>query len=197
MSIINDQMSNDILRDLREEKNNAFGQLYANYFGMVDRFVIHNSGQSTDAEDLFQDTMVILLEKLRQDNFVLTASLKTYIMAIAKNLWLKRLSAGKNLEFSDLSESYFLEDLHSFIDQERSYWDRLQDYLLKITDHCQGLIEKIFFRNKTMEQIQQEYGYSTRHNAQNQKHKCMEQIRMAKQGHAKNKQETALLHIPK
>lgn len=116
-------MSNDILRELRKEKNNAFGQLYAKYFGMVDHFVTHNSGRSTDAEDLFQDTMVTLLEKLRQDNFVLTASLKTYIMAIAKNLWLKRLNAGyKNLEYSGLSESYFQEDLHSSIDQERSYW---------------------------------------------------------------------------
>lgn len=38
----------------------------------------------------------------------------------------------------------------------------------------------MFFKNKPIEQIQKEYGYSTKHNAQNQKHKCVEQIRKVK-----------------
>ncbi|WP_291880872.1 hypothetical protein, partial [Chryseobacterium sp.] len=62
-----------------------------------------------------------------------------------------------------------------------TYWEKLQSYLTKITNHCKGLIHAMFFHEKTIEQIQQEYGYSTKHNAQNQKHKCMEQIRKAKE----------------
>ena len=83
-------MYKELINDLKGENNYSFGQLYKTYFSMVNRFVLNNSGQTEDAEDLFQDTMLVLIEKLRQDNFELTASIKTYIMAIAKNIWLKK-----------------------------------------------------------------------------------------------------------
>jgi RNA polymerase sigma factor (sigma-70 family) len=175
-------MNNEILDDLKGENNNAFGELYKTYFGMINRFVINNNGQTNDAEDVFQDTMIVLLEKLRQDNFVLTASVKTYIMAIAKNLWLKRLRTSyKQLEYSEIYDDRFFEDINQTIEQDKTYLEKLQHYLHKITAHCKGLIHDTFFKEKTIEQIQKDYGYSTKHNAQNQKHKCMEQIRKVKE----------------
>lgn len=175
-------MATEILNDLKGENNNAFGLLYKEYFGMVNRFVINNNGESIDAEDIFQDTMLVLVEKLRQDNFELTASMKTYIMAIAKNLWLKHLRTHKKVvEFSELYDNNFFEEINLAIEQEKNYWDKLQNYMHKITEHCKGLIHDMFFKEKAIEQIQKEYGYSTKHNAQNQKHKCVEQIRRVKE----------------
>lgn len=175
-------MIREIIDDLKGENNNAFEQLYKAYFGMVNRFVTNNNGRTGDAEDIFQDTMMVLLEKLRQDNFQLTASIKTYIMAISKNLWLKRLrNVSRETEFTDIHGNNFYEEISISIEQEKNYWDKLQNYIHKISDHCQGLIHDIFFKEKAIEQIQQEYGYSTKHNAQNQKHKCVEQIRKIKE----------------
>jgi RNA polymerase sigma factor (sigma-70 family) len=176
----------DVLIDLKNENNNAFGQLYKEYFGMVNRFITNNSGRTDDAEDIFQDTMLVLIQKLRQDNFELTASIKTYIMAISKNLWLKRLrTVYRETEFTDIHNNQFYEEINIAIEQERSYKDKLQNYLHKITTHCQGLIHDMFFKEKSIEQIQKDYGYSTKHNAQNQKHKCIKQIRKMKDQEAK------------
>lgn len=175
-------MDTTLLNDLKGENNRSFGQLYQEYFSMISRFVTNNSGQTQDAEDLFQDTMVVLIEKLRQDNFELTASLKTYIMAIAKNLWLKRLrSPQKTVEFSELLEQQYFEEINLAIEAEKTYWDKLQNYLHQITEHCKGLIHDMFFQQKAIEQIQKEYGYTTKQNAQNQKYKCVEQIRRVKE----------------
>lgn len=174
-------MTSEILKDLKGENNNAFGQLYREHFGMVYRFVTNNNGSADDAEDVFQDTMLVLVEKLRQDNFQLTASIKTYIMAISKNLWLKRLRTSyRVIEFTELQENKLFEDITLAIEDEKSYWDKLQNYMHQITEHCKGLIHDMFFKEKTIEAIQKEYGYSTIHNAQNQKHKCVEQIRKVK-----------------
>ena len=85
----------EIVTDLKDENNNAFGKIYKNYFGVVSRFITTNNGTNQDAEDVFQDTMIALIAKLRQDDFKLEASLKTYIMAIAKNLWFKKLRTSK------------------------------------------------------------------------------------------------------
>jgi RNA polymerase sigma factor (sigma-70 family) len=173
---------NEILSDLKSGDNQAFAQLYKTHFGMVNRFVANNNGNTNDAEDIFQDTMMVLFEKLRQEDFILTASIKTYIMAIAKNLWLKRLrTAYREIEYTDSHDTKFHEGINLAIEQEKTYWDKLQNYVHKITEHCKGLIHDIFFKGKAIEQIQKDYGYATRHNAQNQKHKCVEQIRKVKE----------------
>lgn len=174
-------MKTEIIDDLKEENNNAFGQLYKAYFVMVSRFVTNNNGRNDDAEDIFQDTMIVFLGKLRQDDFLLTASIKTYIMAISKNLWLKRLrNANRETELSDIYDNKFYEEINDAIEQEKNYRDKLQNYMHKISNHCQGLIHDIFFKEKAIEKIQQKYGYTTKHNAQNQKHKCIEQIKKVK-----------------
>jgi RNA polymerase sigma factor (sigma-70 family) len=172
----------DVLEDLKGENNGAFGKLYKKYFYAVNRFVTNNNGNINDAEDTFQDTMIVLLEKLRHDNFELTASLKTYIMAISKNIWLKKLRKNyTEIDFTEQNSNAFFEEIDTAIEGEKNYFDKLQNYIHKITKHCQGLIHDMFFKEKSIEQIQKEYGYSSVHNAQNQKHKCVEQIRKVKE----------------
>ena len=161
--------------------NSAFKELYKNYFPYVKRFIINNNGSDADAEDVFQDTMIILLEKLRMDDFVITASVKSYIMGIAKNIWLKKIrNSFKVTEITDDHTNKFYQEIDIIIQQEKTYFEKLNDYLHKITNHCKGLIHDMFFKNKTIEQIQTDYGYKTRHNALNQKYKCVEQIRKLK-----------------
>jgi RNA polymerase sigma factor (sigma-70 family) len=172
----------DILKDLKGENNMAFGRLYKIHFRMVSRFITDNKGTISDAEDIFQDTMIVLVEKLRQDNFRLSASLKTYVMAIAKNQWLKKIrTSQRSPKFTELTDSSFFEEITDAIDEGKTYWDKLHNYIDRVTNHCMGLIQDVFFNNKPIEQIQQEYGYTTRHNAINQKHKCIEQIRREKE----------------
>lgn len=130
-----------------------------------------------DAEDIFQDAMMLLVEKLRQDNFQLTASINrhlTYTYAICKNLWFKKLR-NRNYELSieQIQSIDFINDINDAIENKKTYLEKLKGYLIKITNHCNRLILDIFFKEKTIDQIQKDYGYSSRHNAQNQKHKCV------------------------
>ncbi|MBN2663199.1 MAG: sigma-70 family RNA polymerase sigma factor [Bacteroidales bacterium] len=173
---------NNIIVDLKTENTFAFGKLYKDNFEKISNFVQNNSGNQADAEDLFQDAMMVLVEKLRQDDFQLTASIDTYVYAICKNLWFKKLR-DKNYELSvdELQSFDFLTSINESIKDEKTYLEKLKGYLLKITDHCNRLIHDIFFKEKAIDQIQKDYGYSTRHNAQNQKHKCVEQIRKLKE----------------
>lgn len=176
------QTTNQILTDLKTECNIAFGMLYKDYFNVVSRFITNNKGTIEDAEDTFQDTMIVLVNKLRQDNFILTASLKTYILAIAKYIWLKKIRTNtKKINFNDFHNSILYEEINISIEQEQTSWDKFQHYFHKITEHCKGLIHDMFFKEKSIQQIQQQYGYTSIHNAQNQKHKCVEQIRKVKE----------------
>ncbi|MFZ1528215.1 MAG: sigma-70 family RNA polymerase sigma factor [Ferruginibacter sp.] len=176
-----------ILADLRGENNLAFGEIYKKHFASVERFITNNSGSASDAQDIFQDTLIVVLQKLRQDNFVLSASLKTYIMAIAKHLWLKKLRVPyQEQAFSEFYSNSLQQQVNSSIEEESSYMEKLLHYMHRVTNHCKGLLHDMFFKNKTIEQVQEQYGYSSRHNAINQKHKCVEQIRRVKAAAEKN-----------
>lgn len=172
-------MNNKELIELfMQNPNKATGYIYKYYFPSIKRYVILNQGSIEDAKDLFQDVLLVLLTKLQHDNFILSASLKTYTIAIAKNLWLKRLKYMRmQANYEPSLDNQLLLDIESQIEQEKSYWEKLQDYFTKITKHCNELLTKIFIHGKTIEQIQDEYGYSSKHNAQNQQHKCLEQVR--------------------
>lgn len=181
------QISKAIINDLKSESNSAFGDLYKNYFGLVNHYIVRNNGSAEDAQDIFQEAMLVLVEKLRQDNFQLTASLKTYIMAISKHLWLKKLRHTYRVtEFTEMHDNRFFEEINYSIEKEKTYWDKLQTYMTLITGHCNRLLHDMFFKKKPIEQIQTEYGYSTKHNAQNKKHKCIEQIRRVKEQDREN-----------
>jgi RNA polymerase sigma factor (sigma-70 family) len=175
-------MDKEILIDLKGENNEAYGKLYLMYFGLVKNFIKKNSGTTSDAEDVFQEVLLVLFEKLKKDDFQLTASLKTYIFAISKNLWLKRLrTTSREVEFTASHSDLLFTELDSAIDEERTLYERLFFYFRKISKHCNRLLHDIFLKEKPIEQIQTEYGYTTKHNAVNQKHKCLNQIKKVKE----------------
>src|SRR5688572_17798720 len=86
-----------ILEQLRIGHNAAFQLLYKFYFPSIDSYVRQNMGNKEDAEDIFQEAIMVLLQKVRQPDFALTSALKTYLYAIAKNLWLKRLRSNRRI----------------------------------------------------------------------------------------------------
>lgn len=182
------EISEQMIANLRNGNRASYETLYKENFASVEKFITKNSGTIDDAKDIFQDTLFVLIEKLRADNFELTASLKTYIIAISKNLWFKKLryqSYYRQTEFSEALSNKFNSEISLSINDEKSYWEKLQTYLSKITAHCNHLLQSMFFENKNIEAIQKEYCYSSRHNAQNQKHKCIEQVRKVKEADQK------------
>lgn len=157
------------IEDFKKDSNTAFGILYQQYFGFAKKFVLNNSGNQEDAEDIFQDSLLILYEKLNADNFEAYTCLGNYIVGISKNLWLKKL---KNRNFYiEFPNTYFYEhqeEINSAIENEKYYWEKLNGYIKAISSHCQNLIHDIFVRHKSIEEIQNKYKYSNKHNAQNQ-----------------------------
>src|SRR5688572_29740176 len=98
-----------IVSDLKKRNNAAYDLLYSFYYPTIERFVKRNSGTSDDAKDVFQETIIVLLDKVPKEDFVLTSSIKTYIFAVASNIWLKRLREAKRT--MKLPLDFELEDM--------------------------------------------------------------------------------------
>jgi RNA polymerase sigma factor (sigma-70 family) len=173
-----------LLERLRAEDAAAFALLYRFYFSTVAAYVQQNSGSRTDAEDLFQEAIVVLLHKVRQPNFVLTSSLKTYLYAIVRHLWLKRLR-NQRLVFVAEVPLYALETPTEPWTREepseKSTEEKVHLWLQKITQHCQRLLKAIFFYEQPMTELMETMGWKNRHTADNQKYKCIQQLKKEKE----------------
>ena len=157
-----------------------FEDLYTLYYPTVELYILKSSGTIEDAKDIFQDAIIILLEKLEREDFVLTASLKTYIVAICKNIWLKKYRDKKTQHFVQIDETNnnsFFEEVDLFIENEKTLADKLTILMSKISSHCDRLLNKMFFFKNNSADIQKQFGYTSIHNLQKQKHKCIQQIK--------------------
>lgn len=177
-------ISDNILLDkLKTEDSSSFELLYRFYFPSIASYIKQNLGNNEDAEDIFQEAIMVLLQKIRQSDFVLTSSLKTYLYAIAKNLWLKRLRDNKmRIVDNELSLTTY-ETKTEFIELEPeiSNEEKVENWLQKITRKCQNILKALFFYKVPMDTLMVKMGWKNKHTASSQKHKCIQQIKNVKE----------------
>jgi RNA polymerase sigma factor (sigma-70 family) len=153
--------------------------LYKFYYPSVRHFIIKNNGTEDDAKDIFQETVFVLLQKVPKDDFNLTSSLKTYIFAISSNLWLKRLRDSNKIVTTDpgIYTKYLADYEEAEVDSHERKTIQAQNIFKIISDKCVTLLKAIFYDKKDIEAVTKEFGYTNKHNTQNQKYKCLEQAR--------------------
>ena len=72
MSISN-QTDFETFKGLKSKDNKAYEILYKFYYPSVRNFITKNSGCEDDAQDIFQETILVLLEKVPKEDFNLTS----------------------------------------------------------------------------------------------------------------------------
>jgi RNA polymerase sigma factor (sigma-70 family) len=178
MQLISDS---NLLEQLKSEDNASFELLYKFYFTSIATYVGNNYGNNEDAEDVFQEAIIVLLQKVRQQNFVLTSSLKTYLFAIAKNIWLKRLRDNKIITVSNFEKYQFeAETFFTEIKPEKTKDEKVENWLTKITANCQRILKAIFFYKQPMDSLMKKMGWKNKHTAANQQYKCIQQVKKQK-----------------
>jgi RNA polymerase sigma factor (sigma-70 family) len=174
---------NFLLDKLKTEESLSFELLYRLYYPSIASYITQNLGNNEDAEDIFQETIIILVQKVRQPDFVLTSSLKTYLYAVAKNLWLKRLRDNK-IRFEDVELCLTAHNIKTEIiefETEMSNEEKVGNWLQKITRNCQEILKALFFYKVPMDTLMVKMGWKNKHTASNQKHKCIQQMKRVKE----------------
>lgn len=168
---------NILLEKLQADDSGSFELLYKFCFPSIASYVKQNLGNNEDAEDIFQEAIIVLLKKTKQSDFVLSSSLKTYLYAVAKNLWLKRLRDNKlNIVNSELNLATYEPEIFELV-SEQSREEKVQNWLQKITRNCRRIIKALFFYEVPMDALILKMGWKNKHTASSQKHKCLQQIK--------------------
>ena len=116
---------------------------------MVQTLIINNNGSADDAKDIFQETMIVLFEKVRSSGFELNCQIKTFVYSVARRLWLKRLqqqnrytAPGDNMESVVPVE----EDLDAH-DQRNAEFEMMEKAINNLGEPCKSLLEAYYLQN--------------------------------------------------
>jgi RNA polymerase sigma factor (sigma-70 family) len=147
---------------------------------MVQSMVITNNGSSDDAADIFQESMIVLFEKVKTGHFELHCQLKTFIYAVCRRLWLKKL--GQMQRYS-APPNENMEDLVSVEEDMEVHENRQKEFSImetamgKIGEPCKSLLEAYYIQKKQMQAIATDFGYTNADNAKTQKYKCLVRLK--------------------
>jgi len=124
-------------------------EIYDKWHKNVLSFVIKNSGNKQDADDVFQETLTALLIKARRGNFILTVPLGGLLFFIYRACWIDILRK-KGIEKAAVKElKLYLDDKESMKIAEEVTADyrrkKLFDFSFeKLSDKCKKLLKMSF-----------------------------------------------------
>ncbi|KAA1242490.1 RNA polymerase sigma factor [Aquimarina sp. RZ0] len=134
---------------------------YKKNYAYIRGYILQNSGDEADAEDVFQDALVLIYQKLSAGSLEFNSSLRTYFYGVCKNMWRNRLRKKKKLVIDDVivqdSEEVDVSALEEIEHKEKEQLYR--KYFLKLSDACKELLELVF-SGRNMKEISDITGYS-------------------------------------
>ena len=168
-----------LLEGLAASDRKSVEKIYEDNFNMVQSLILNNNGSVDDARDVFQETIIVLYEKVRSGGFELNCQIKTFVYSVARRIWLKRLqqqnrytSAGDSLETVVPVE----EDLEAH-EQRNAEFEMMERAINNLGEPCKSLLEAYYLQKQNMQVIAARFGYTNADNAKNQKYKCLMRLK--------------------
>jgi RNA polymerase sigma factor (sigma-70 family) len=169
-----------ILSALKERDESAINYIYQTYWPMILQLVKTNNGSTAEAKDLYQDGMLDFLEKVWQENFILTCKIRTFIYSICRNKWLYQLRGRK--KFIDMEEYIACESPQQEEQEEAAGLPddtQIMQAINKLGEPCRSLLVGYYYEKQSMEQLAQKLNYKSVNVAKQQKFRCKDRLKHA------------------
>lgn len=176
----------ELLAALAKGQRVATEQIYRQNYHIISGWLIKNGGSANDAADLFQETMVVLYSKAQEEEFRLTCSVGTYLFAISKHLWYKKLQRSSREPVALLDNTgadedegtglAYEDDINAHHEREAHY-EQLDNALDQLGEPCRSILKAYYHHDKSMQEIAADFGYTNPDNAKTQKYKCLSRLR--------------------
>lgn len=136
------------------------------------KYIVNNSGTADDAEDVFQDALVILCKKVRDGELQLTVPLKHYVMGIVKNCWMQQLRQNKKILINEITT-----DIPAVERNEESSFFLAKAAFELLGEKCRQLLILFYHRQESFKHIAAKLAFSDEKVAKNQKYRCLQKAK--------------------
>jgi RNA polymerase sigma factor (sigma-70 family) len=167
-----------LLDALRNGDEEALVELFRQNRQPIASFVRRNQGSEDDAEDVLQEAVVVLWQRVRSGSFEYQAKLSTFIYATAKNIWFRRLARYRR-EFHATDETLDLATddatpLEALEENERVL--AVQKAMEQIGNPCRDLLLLFYWEELSMEEIANKLGFANADTVKSKKYQCKKSL---------------------
>jgi RNA polymerase sigma factor (sigma-70 family) len=149
----------EIIECLRNRKSYVVHYLVDRYLPMIRLMVTQKGGTGEDAKDIFQDALIIMLQKIDSNELALTCKFKTYLYCICENLWtnilMKRHAAANYLRRR--SNDYTDHDFSEIYDN-KLYENMFYDMFETLEPLCKKILI-LYWQEFSAKEIAERLGY--------------------------------------
>jgi len=169
----------DLLNGILRNDTIVLQYVYKNFYSKINFFIKKNSGDDDDANDIFQEAIIIIYRKLKANELVLDCTFETYLYSVCRFLWLKQLDKRKIekekiKDNHDYNEDIYDDGLEKVADLNERY--RLfQKHFVNLGKDCQKVLQ-LYFDKVPLKNIAQIMGFKSEKYAKKRKFKCKEYL---------------------
>lgn len=122
--------------------------------------------------------------KSQNEDFRLTCRIGTYLFAVSKHLWYKKLQQQQRQPGTlpanagvDEGQDWVYEDDVKAQEEREAHYEQLNVALDQLGEPCSSLLKAFYQQDKSMQEIAAAFGYTNPDNAKTQKYKCLARLR--------------------
>ncbi len=179
-----------ILNGIRNRKDSILGYLYKEYYPQIFRIVVKHGGDEHDARDLFQEALIIIFNRLKNEDLVITTSFHNYFIVLCRFIWFRQNNIKSDYDTARLPDEspvpgepddYVVRE--GFGQTDKIYEEYLnnqsekifQRHYRKLPGDCKRVL-KMFFKKRSFREVAGIMNYSGEDYARRKKYLCMQQL---------------------
>ncbi len=159
-----------IIEGIKKGDEKILDFLYKKNYKMMVNLIIKNNGTEEEAKDIYQESLIVLWQKINNPEFVLTSKISTYLYSVCMNLWRKELDRKGKLSYDSVETGEIMD----FDKQERM---RIVNKCIdELGETCKKILMYYYFDNLSMNDIAEKLGFANADTAKTRKYKCKQEL---------------------
>lgn len=161
-----------------DTSSEAIDYLYGQYRDNFVRFVQLRNGNKEDALDVFQDTVIVLVNNIERGTFKGESNIKTYLFSIGKKLWYKKFNKlVRDAELQKTMENNYeaptSDPWEGAVSEERGRF--VKNILGRLKENHQKIL-RLWMEGHDMAEIAKQMGLKNAQVARNYKSRAMKEL---------------------
>ena len=155
------------------KRSKAFKELYKLY-PRIEKLILSKGGTKADANDVFQEALIILNRNLEKSDFTLTSSFYTYLYSVSRFVWKDMQNQFSKQELHNLSIDE-VSIFHNVLEEQK--YQFAEKAFRELGERCQELLQRFYFKKMSFKAIAEVMQFKSEKIAKNQKYKCLQKAK--------------------
>lgn len=173
--MILDYSNEQIIDGFIQNDRTIIKYLYESQYPVIHGWIKKNSGNEYDANDIFHETFLIILRKLKKEKLTINCCFTTYFFSISKHLWLQELRKRSRIHTKDIQEFNEISIEESDTELEEKKLDIFLEQINRLETKCRDLM-LLHCQKKSLSEIKNLLGFINTQAVADKKKNCRKKL---------------------